>query len=82
MNVFSKFRNWKGTGKDRDPILDKRKGNERFPIFCLEDRKGPHSRKNGQVNMYEFMASKNRRRCLSRYIIPKGAKHTLVQTSE
>ena len=44
--------NWKGTGKDRHPILDKGKGKERFPIFCLEDRKGPHSRKNGQVNMY------------------------------
>ena len=49
-----KLGNWKGTGKDRDPILNKRKGKERFPFFCLEDRKGPHSRKNGQVNMYDI----------------------------
>ena len=51
-NFLKKLGNWKGTGKDRDPILNKRKGKERFPFFCLEDRKGPHSRKNGQVNMY------------------------------
>ena len=51
-SFLKKLGNWKGTGKDRDPILNKRKGKERFPFFCLEDRKGPHSRKNGQVNMY------------------------------
>ena len=52
-NFLKKLGNWKGTGKNRGPFLNKRKGKERFPFFCLEDRKGPHSRKNGQVNMYD-----------------------------
>ena len=51
--ILESLGNWKGTGKDRDPIWDKRKGKERFPFFCQEDRKGSHSRKNGQVNMYD-----------------------------
>ena len=33
-NFLKKLGNWKGTGKDRGPILNKRKGKERFPFFA------------------------------------------------
>ena len=32
--ILESLGNWKGTGKDRDPIWDKRKGKERFPVFA------------------------------------------------
>ena len=33
-NLLKKLGNWKGTGKNRGPILNKRKGKERFPFFA------------------------------------------------